>query len=153
MIDATRPDAPTHPRARTVLRWLLILAYLAAGVLHITNPAPFLSITPDWVPMASLVIALTGMAEIAGAVGLAIPRSAIGWARPAAGMGLALYALCVWPANIHHAILDLGGGSGGPVTGLGWGYHAPRLAFQPVIIWWALWAGEVIDWPFRRRQR
>ena len=30
----------------------------------------------------------------------------------------------------------------------GW-YHVPRLLFQPVIIWWALWAGTVVDWPFR----
>jgi hypothetical protein len=30
---------------------------------------------------------------------------------------------------------------------LGWGYHGPRLLFQPVIIWWTLFAGGVIDWP------
>ena len=35
-----------------------------------------------------------GVAEIAGAIGLMIPRL-----RYAAGIGLALYALCVWPAN------------------------------------------------------
>ena len=33
---------------------------------------------------------------------------------------------------------------------LGWGYHAPRLAFQPVLVWWALFCSRVIDWPFRR---
>ena len=32
----------------------------------------------------------------------------------------------------------------------GW-YHVPRLAFQPEIVWWALFAGQVIDWPFRKR--
>jgi len=35
---------------------------------------------------------------------------------------------------------------------LGWGYHAPRLLFQPVLIWAALYASEVAGWPFARRR-
>jgi len=34
---------------------------------------------------------------------------------------------------------------------LSWWYHGPRLALQPLIIWWALWASGATDWPFRRR--
>ena len=62
-------------------------------------------------------------------------------------IGLALYALCVWPANINHAVGDIA------VDGnrLPWAYHGPRLVLQPVIIWWALWAGGVTDWPFKRK--
>lgn len=80
------------------------------------------------------------MTTAAGAAGLLVPAL-----RKPAGIGLALYALCVWPAN--HAINDipLGGGH------LSWWYHGPRLALQPVIIWWALWAGGATDWPFGRR--
>jgi uncharacterized membrane protein len=68
--------------------------------------------------------------------------------RYAAGVMLALYAVCVYPANIKHALdsVTVGG------TKLGWGYHGPRLAFQPVFVWWALFAGGVINWPFGRRQ-
>jgi uncharacterized membrane protein len=95
------------------------------------------------VPFAPTVILFTGVAEIAGAVGLILPRL-----RRAAGIGLALYAVLVFPANIQHAIMDLGLAD----PDLGWAYHGPRLVFQPVIVWWALWVGEVIDWPFRRRQ-
>eukprot|EP01035_Chromulina_nebulosa_P008054 gene8054-10896_t len=47
---------------------------------------------------------------------------------------MALYALCVWPANFKHAI----DGIQMPYIGNSWWYHGPRLAFQPVIIWWAL---------------
>lgn len=130
-------------RSRVVARLILIVAFLAAGALHLLVPGPFVGITPAWVPFAPVVIALTGVAELAGAVGLMIPRL-----RRAAGMGLALYAVCVFPANIQHAINDLGLAQ----PHLGWAYHGPRLLFQPVIVWWALWAGEVIDWPFRRRQ-
>lgn len=129
-------------RARTVARWVLAAAYLAAGALHLSLPGPFVGIVPSWVPRPGLVVALTGLAEIAGATGLMIPRL-----RKAAGMGLALYALCVWPANFEHARQALAQGGLPPSL---W-YHVPRLALQPVIVWWALWAGSAIDWPFRRK--
>ncbi|WCP13951.1 hypothetical protein sphantq_02390 [Sphingobium sp. AntQ-1] len=130
-------------RGRTIGRLVLAAAYAFAGIAHLSRPAGFLAITPHWVPMPELVVALTGVAELAGTIGLMIPRL-----RPAAGMGLALYALCVWPANINHAINDI------PLGGvhLSWWYHGPRLALQPVIIWWALWASGVTDWPFRQRR-
>jgi uncharacterized membrane protein len=64
-------------------------------------------------------------------------------------VGLALYALCVWPANFQHLTLDLAR----PDGGLGLGYHVPRLLAQPLIIWLALWAGEVTEWPFARRAK
>jgi len=129
---------------RAVARAVLAAAFLAAGVLHLALPGPFLAITPGWVPWPGPVIALTGAAELAGAAGLYVPRL-----RRAAAIGLALYAVCVYPANIQHALDDLGRVH--PL--LGWAYHGPRLLFQPVIVWWALWAGEVIDWPYRRRDR
>ncbi|MEC3909977.1 DoxX family protein [Sphingobium sp. CR2-8] len=131
-------------RGRIIARIVLAAAYGFAGVAHLTRPGGFVAITPHWVPMPDLVVALTGIAELAGAVGLMLPRL-----RRAAGMGFALYALCVWPANINHAINDIPLGG----THLSWWYHGPRLALQPVIIWWALWASGVVDWPFRRARR
>lgn len=84
------------------------------------------------------------MAELAGAAGLLQGRFKM--IRRAAGVGLALYALCVWPANFQHMALDMARADGG----LGLGYHVPRLAIQPIIIWLALWTGEVTDWPLAR---
>ena len=130
-------------RGRTIARLVLATAYLVAGIAHLTRPAGFLAITPHWVPAPELVVALTGVAELVGAIGLMIPRL-----RGSAGIGLALYALCVWPANMNHALNDIPLGG----THLSWWYHGPRLALQPVIIWWALWASGVTDWPFRRRR-
>ena len=126
---------------RKAVRVLIALAYLVAGVAHLWAPGGFLLITPSGVPYPEAVVALTGVAEIAGAVGLMIPRS-----RYAAGVGLALYALCVWPANINHALNDIAIGG----RDLSWWYHGPRLVLQPVIIWLALWVGHVTDWPFRK---
>ncbi|MEO1731764.1 MAG: hypothetical protein AAFR64_13650, partial [Pseudomonadota bacterium] len=49
------------------------------------------------------------------------------------------YALCVWPANINHFAMNMGREDGG----LGLTYHVPRMMLQPVLIWLALWVGEV----------
>lgn len=119
--------------AKGIARAVLALLYFAAGVLHLVMPAPFLSIMPDFVPAPRAVIALTGLAEIAGAIALAQGFSMT--LRRAAGIGLALYALCVWPANINHMLMDMAR----PDHGLGLAYHVPRMALQPVLIWLALW--------------
>lgn len=123
---------------RTGFRYFLAAAFLFAGGMHILHPRPFLRITPAWVPHPQVVIALTGWCELAGAIGLLVPRT-----RSLAGILLATYTVCVFPANIKHAIDDLSAGTGLP----GW-YHWPRLAFQPVIVAWCLWAGRV--WPKQR---
>lgn len=122
---------------------MLGILYLIAGVAHILAPGGFVQITPDWVPASHVVVLTTGVCEIAGAVALLF----VPWLRRVAGLALAAYAVFVFPANINHALnnVALGGAT------LSWWYHGPRLALQPVIVWWALWAGQVIDWPFRRR--
>jgi len=130
-------------KTKLVLRLLLAALYAYAGYAHIARPDGFLAITPDWVPFPDAVIFWTGVAEIAGAIGLLMPAGHI---RMAAGIGLGLYAVCVWPANIHHAINNIA------VDGqvLSWWYHGPRLfVFQPLFIWLALWVGGVISWPFK----
>jgi uncharacterized membrane protein len=128
---------------RAVMRWLLAAFYLAAGGLHLRAPEAFLPIMPGWVPAPREVILATGVAEILGAIALLIPRL-----RKAAGIGLALYALCVFPANIKHAL------EGVVLPGMptSWWYHGPRLVLQPVLIWWALFCAGVINWPWRRSE-
>lgn len=118
-----------------------------AGYLHLAAPAPFARIVPSLVPAHEAVVWWTGIAELAGAAGLIQPFSPR--MRRAAGMGLALYALCVWPANANHMLLDMAR----PDGGLGLVYHVPRMLAQPLIIWAALWAGEATEWPFARRTR
>ena len=132
----------SESRPRRIARWVLALAYMVVGIAHLRSPGGFIAITPGWVPFPATVIFLTGLAELAGAAGLMVPAL-----RKAAGIGLALYALCVWPANINHAVHDIASGGVHP----GWAYHGPRRALQPVIIWWALWVAHVTDWPFARR--
>ena len=76
------------------------------------------------------------MAEIfGGGLGLLLPRT-----RKAAAIGLALYAVGVYPANVYHALAR----KKVPPLPDSWWYHGPRLALQPVFVWWALFAGDVI---------
>lgn len=143
-IGALDPTCPSL--IRPIVRWLLAAAYGSAGAAHLLAPSPFVAILPAWVPLPAEIVALTGIAEALGAAALAQPWSAP--LRRAGAIGLALYALCVWPANWNHMLIDLARADGG---GLPLAYHIPRLAAQPAIVWAALWAGEVLDWPFRRR--
>ncbi len=130
--------------ARNVLRWLLGLFYAVAGYFHLTAPAPFLKIMPGWVPTPEAVVFATGIAEFLGAAALLQPWSP--GLRRAGAIGLALYAVCVFPANINHFMIDMAT----PGHGWGLGYHIPRMAAQPVLVWLALWCGRVTGWPFRR---
>jgi len=83
------------------------------------------------------VVFWTGIAEILGAIALLQPFNVP--LRRAGAIGLAAYALCVWPANINHFAMDMARADGG----LGLVYHIPRMIAQPVIIAWSLWAGGV----------
>ncbi|RAI39185.1 DoxX family protein [Rhodoplanes roseus] len=120
---------------------MLAAGYAAAGVAHLMRPEPFVAITPDWVPRPRDVILITGALEIAGAAALLAPRT-----RKIAGAALALYAVCVFPANVKHAVE----GIALPPVPDSWWYHAPRLAFQPVLVWAALFCSGLVDWPARR---
>ena len=122
---------------RAILRVVLAAFYAFAGYMHLKAPGPFVSITPAMVPYPEQVVFWTGIAEIAGAIALVQPFNIR--LRRAAGVALALYALCVWPANINHFAMDMMREDGG----FGLAYHIPRMIAQPIIILWALWAGEV----------
>ena len=112
---------------------LLVAFYVVAGVAHLVVTDAMVRIVPGFIPFPRAMVIATGVCELLGATGLCLPR----W-RPLAGRMLALYALCVWPANVQHAIIDLSSGTGLPI----W-YHAPRLLAQPLLIGWALWAGRL----------
>jgi uncharacterized membrane protein len=134
------PETLSHRSGRAVMRWIMSAFYLAAGIAHLALTDKFLLIVPDWVPLPRAVVLATGICEIAGSVALMSPRL-----RRLAGIMLALYAVAVFPANIKHAIeaIHL------PPVSDSWLYHGPRLALQPVLVWWALFCAGVIDWPFR----
>ncbi|MCW1384250.1 DoxX family protein [Novosphingobium sp. KCTC 2891] len=125
--------------ARGIVRVILALFYGAAGMIHIALPHPFLSIMPGWVPWPELTVLWTGVAELLGAAALLQPFSPT--LRRDGGIGLALYAVCVFPANVHHFALDMAR----PDGGLGLAYHVPRMFAQPLLVWIALWCSGAIE--------
>lgn len=127
-------------------RWMrlgLIGLYGFIGVVHLAATDRFLPIMPGWVPAPRHVVIDTGLCEIAGALALFVPRL-----RRLAGIMLALYAVCVFPANIKQAVE----GIAVPPIPDTWWYHGPRLALQPVMVWWALYAVHAVDLPFTARR-
>lgn len=129
---------------RAIMRWIIAAIYSGAGVMHLVVPDKLLLITPAWVPFAPQVIFLTGLFEFAASIAL-ITRPLRFWA----GIAMAVYAICVWPANWKHAI----DGIALPHITNSWLYHGPRLALQPVIVWWALYCAGVIDWPWPKHAK
>jgi uncharacterized membrane protein len=80
-------------------RLLLGVFFLAAGALHFVKPRPYVSIVPDALPRKRELVYLSGVAEIAGGVGvLASPT------RRAAGWWLIATLLAVFPANVNMAV-------------------------------------------------
>jgi uncharacterized membrane protein len=80
-------------------RVLLGAFFLAAGSLHFLKPKPYVSIVPDALPRKRELVYVSGVAEIAGGVGvLASPT------RRAAGWWLIATLLAVFPANVNMAV-------------------------------------------------
>lgn len=130
MSDRRAPES----RWRVAALYLLALAYGLAGLAHLAYAPALARIVPPFVPEPEGIVLVTGLCELAGAAGLLIPRF-----RRAAGWAFAAYALCVWPANMYHALLDWRSGTGLPMA-----YHAVRLPLQIVIIAWTLWATGIL---------
>ncbi|MBA3895162.1 MAG: DoxX family protein [Gemmatimonadales bacterium] len=105
----------------------LALFFVAAGTLHFVVPTYYRTIVPWYLPSPATLVAVSGAAEIAGGLGLLVPRL-----RQAAGAGLLLLLIVLLPANIE--MLQLYRGRGGPWWGelLLW----LRLPFQGILAWW-----------------
>lgn len=115
---------------RALVRPVLALAMTAVGVTHFTSPEGFVKIVPPFLPAPLLLVWVSGVAEIAGGVGLMIPRL-----RRAAAWGLVALYVAVFPANIHMALHDV----------QPFAFHVSRAAqwlrlpFQAVFIALAVW--------------
>jgi uncharacterized membrane protein len=86
-------------RIKTPLRWLVGVAMVFMGVMHFVAPMPFARIVPAWLPAPLALVYVSGVAEIAGGIGLQIPKL-----RRTAAWGLILLYIAVFPANVNMAI-------------------------------------------------
>ncbi|MFT5590267.1 MAG: putative membrane protein [Bradyrhizobium sp.] len=88
----------TYFRLR-MLRIFLALFFIVAGVLHFIFPEQYAGTMPAWIPWHDALVALSGLCEMAGGLGVLRVRT-----RMAAGIGLILLSLAVLPANIQMLI-------------------------------------------------
>lgn len=125
MIDVLlRPD---------VHRYLIGAVFILAGLLHFLKPAFYIKIMPDYIPWHKAMVYLSGVAELAGGIGMFLPA-----VRFEAAIGLILLLLAVFPANIDMAVKA--------VRKRGWisifsMLMILRLPLQFALMYWVYWAG------------
>jgi uncharacterized membrane protein len=113
-------------RPSDVARVLLGLFFVLAGLLHFVVPGYYRAIVPPYLPAPALLVTISGLAEMAGGVGLLLPR----WRR-AAGLGLVALLLALLPANIEMLRQGRERGIAAPLEALLW----CRLPLQAVLMW------------------
>lgn len=128
---------------RHAARLLLAGALIFAGVGHLTvSRAEFQAQVPLWVPLdPDVVVLASGVVEIVLGLLLASAirhRRHVGWVT-------ALFFVAIFPGNISQYI------TGTDAFGLNTDEaRFARLFFQPVLVWWALWATGALP---RKRPR
>ena len=107
----------------------LVIMFLFTGFSHFSNlKHDFAAMIPDPLPNGLWVIYLAGVFEIAGAVGLLIPRT-----RRLAAICLVLLLVALFPANVNAVIneIPLGGSAPTPL----W-VRAPMQLLYIGMVWW-----------------
>lgn len=124
-------------------RLAIAVFFVTAGIGHFVATETFLAQTPTWLPARTLLVQVSGVVEIGlGLALVSLPRH-----RVLVGWVIAAFLVAVFPGNVHQAL------SGTDAFGL----DTPtarwlRLAGQPLLIAWALYAtGAWRWWRMRRR--
>jgi uncharacterized membrane protein len=107
-------------------RPILAGLFVVAGALHFVLTPVYVSIMPAYLPEPTLLVQISGAAEMLGGVGLLVPLTQ----QPAA-WGLVLLLVCVMPANLNMAI------HAGRWPSLPAWLLWARLPLQVPLIWWA----------------
>lgn len=127
----TVPSAVPTSTPATAARWLLALFLLVAGTGHFVAPETFLAQVPPWLPARLAIVYLSGVVELVlGGALLAAHRY-----RVLVGWIVAAFFVLVLPGNISQAVTGTSA-FGLETDAARWG----RLAFQPVLVLWALWS-------------
>jgi uncharacterized membrane protein len=113
----------------------LVVLFSATGLLHFVVPAFFDRIVPPWIPNARLATLVSGACELAGALGLLVPR-----VRIASAVGLIALLVAVFPANVYMLQQAYASESSGWWRAALWA----RLPMQPLLIW-LVWRSGVRD--------
>ncbi len=116
------------PIVKQILKYLLAISFVLAGINHFLNPAFYLRMMPPYFPAHSFLIYLSGFLEIALGILLVVPR----FTRRAA-FGMIALLIAVYPANFYMAQNPELFSEFSP-----WMIRL-RLPLQFIIILWAHW--------------
>lgn len=110
----------------------VVIMFLFTGSTHFTEMKHgYAAMLPGFVPMKISIIYMTGALQIAGAVGLLIPRT-----RRLAGISLALLLVAMFPGNVYAALNDVPF-RGEPPTPL-WLRTPIQLFYIGMVLWTSL---------------
>jgi uncharacterized membrane protein len=113
---------------KAILKYLLVVFYFGAGVMHFVRPEFYLKLMPPYLPWHLPLVYISGVIEMALAVGIMIPK----FTRLSA-WGIIALLIAVFPANIHLALHPEIFPNYSPWVSL------VRLPLQGVLILWAYW--------------
>ncbi len=113
---------------KLVLKYLLALFFISAGINHFVHPEFYLRIMPPYLPWPSALHLLAGAIEAVLGVLLVFQRY-----QRLAAWGMILLLIAVYPANIHMAV------NHHLYPDLPMAFHWIRLPLQFVFIAWAWW--------------
>ena len=117
-------------KTQKVVLYLAAAFYVVAGWNHFRSPDLYVKIIPPGLPWRMAAVYVTGVAEIAGGLGLLIPAL-----RRLAAWGLVALLVAVLRANVYMAAYNVQV-AGAPIPQvLLW----LRLPLQALLIWWVLW--------------
>lgn len=111
-------------------RLALSVMLLFTGIAHFTKTKEMALMLPKTIPFRHFIILLTGVFEIAAAVGLLIPTTII-----VTGWSLILFFITILPANIY-AALTTEGGKRTEFAGQGLKYLWFRIPLQLFFMLW-----------------
>ena len=112
---------------QTIGRALLAAFFIVGGIMHFVLPDTYARVMPAWLGWHAELVAISGVCEIAGGVGVLVPL-----VRRLAGWGLILLSIAVLPANVQ-MLLD-GLRDSRPAWQIG--LLVLRLPLQVALIWW-----------------
>jgi uncharacterized membrane protein len=127
-----RPVRPLGLGARAVAA-----AFAVSGVVHLVRPQVFEPIVPRALPRRRELVLVSGAAELACAVGLALPAT-----RRAAGAASAALLVAVFPANVQMAADAVRGAGRDRARSTRAVVTLARLPLQWPLIRWAWAAGR-----------
>ena len=129
--------------SRALTRYAVSAFFGAVGVAHFTHTETLERIVPSYLPFHRELVLASGVAEIAGALGLAFGRGEV---RRWSGLWLIATLLAVFPANVQTALHpgDYPEVWGGRTTLL---VRLPLQFLLIAIVWYAMRSGSREDPP------